>query len=69
MCSWIVASVPIPFLSIFEIRSDSLSGYGAEVLPFVRSRILGMKVSFSVNGGSSLSDLYLNFSFLTYCVF
>ena len=33
MCSWIVASVPIPFSSILEMRPASVSGEGGDVSP------------------------------------
>ena len=59
----IVASVPIPFLSITEINSDSLICSGGAVFPCDISSLLGRNVSPTLNTGILLA---FHFSYSEY---
>mmetsp|Transcript_21058 Transcript_21058/g.59240 ORF Transcript_21058/g.59240 Transcript_21058/m.59240 type:complete len:274 (-) Transcript_21058:957-1778(-) len=52
MCCAIVASVPMPFFSIREIRSDSFRRSGGRVVPARSSSDMGVNLMPSVNVGS-----------------
>ena len=60
MCSAMVASVPMPFLSIRFTRSASVSRFGRVVLPCFTSQELGRKRCCAVYCGIHLS---LHFSY------
>ena len=52
ICSWIVASVPMPFLSIKLINSASVKKLGGDVIPLSIFKLYGTIISPSIKFGT-----------------